>query len=143
MKPVNEQAAPTVAVEVRQDGAIASKGKARTHEVAVDRPAAKGGTDTGPMGGELLLLGLGGCFMSNLLAAIEARDVPVSDARVTVTGTMADHPKRFASYKMDVVAKCADPALLEKFVTIAERGCISANTLKQGAEITVSVTAEA
>jgi organic hydroperoxide reductase OsmC/OhrA len=33
------------------------------------------------MGGELFLAAVGGCFMSNLLAAINARESDVSDVR--------------------------------------------------------------
>ena len=40
----------------------------------MDRPGPKGGQDKGPMGGEALLMGLGGCFMSNLLAAVGRAD---------------------------------------------------------------------
>jgi putative redox protein len=46
-----------------------SEATMRQHKVLVDRSAAKGGTDLGPMGGELFLSAVGGCFMSNLLAA--------------------------------------------------------------------------
>jgi putative redox protein len=58
---------------VEQDGASSAVGIVRTHRVPIDRPVAKGGTDKGPLGGEYLLVSLGGCFMSNLLAAIRAR----------------------------------------------------------------------
>ena len=138
-----KDSAPTVRVELHQDGPTTTQGTARSHEVLIDRPIAKGGADRGPMGGELLLLGLGGCFMSNLLAAIAAREAPVSDAKVTVTATLADNPQRFCSYRLDVTANCDDVKLLEKLVMIAERGCISANSLKQGAPIEVVVTATA
>ena len=40
----------------------------------MDRPEAKGGQNKGPMGGEAMLMGLGGCFMSNPLAAAVARN---------------------------------------------------------------------
>jgi putative redox protein len=52
-----------------------SAGTARQHQVAIDRPKEKGGFDEGAMGCGLLLLSLGGCFMSNLIAAAKARDV--------------------------------------------------------------------
>ena len=58
----------------------------------IDRPAAKGGGDAGPMGGELFLAAVGGCFMSNLLAAIRGREADISDVRVEVVGILADSP---------------------------------------------------
>ncbi len=61
------------------------------------------------MGGELLLLALGGCFMSNLIA--KARDV--------------------------VDAGASDPAMVGKLMTIAARGCIVHNTLAPGVKLSL------
>ena len=58
-----------IQVEVNQLSRSTAEGQARTHRVLVDRPLEKGGEDQGMMGGEYLLVALGGCFMSNLLAA--------------------------------------------------------------------------
>jgi hypothetical protein len=46
------------------------------------------------MGGELLLLALGGCFMSNPIAAARARDLQIDDLSVDVQGTLAAAPPR-------------------------------------------------
>ena len=62
-----------VQVNVRQIGSSYSEGTARDHKAIMDRPEAKGGENRGAMGGEHLLMSLGGCFMSNLLAAIQSR----------------------------------------------------------------------
>ena len=91
------------------------------------------------MGGELILVGLGGCFTSNLLAAIRARQAPVSRVSTTVTATLAESPSRFAAIDLAVSADCNDTALLQRLVTIAERGCIAANTLRGGLNLTVRV----
>ena len=106
-----------------------SAGTARKHGVAIDRPADKGGHDAGPMGGELLLLALGGCFMSNLIAAARARDAKVRDLRVDVHGTLASAPPRFQSIAMVVQGRADDDATFDKLIQIAERGCIVHNTL--------------
>jgi len=37
---------------------------------------------------EVLLLGLGGCFMSNLIAAVNARNLNVGDLKAVVRGTL-------------------------------------------------------
>ena len=77
---------PTVSVSVTQLDHSASHAMARGHALTMDRPEAKGGQDKGPMGGEAMLMGLGGCFMSNLLAAALARDVALSAAKVEIEG---------------------------------------------------------
>jgi putative redox protein len=127
----------TISGAVHQVGSSTGRGSVRSHTVLIDRPTDKGGADRGPMGGELLLLALGGCFMSNLLAAIRARDAAVSDVRVTVDATIDGNPERMTAYKIRVAARYGDPAEMEKLVTIAERGCIVANTVKMAAPITV------
>lgn len=128
---------PTVQIEIRQISPATSETVIRGHQVRVDRPAAKGGDDNGPMGGELILAGLGGCFMSNLLAAIRAREAAVTNVSTEVTATLAEHPSRFSAIDLRVSADCDDHELLEKLVTIAERGCIAANTLRGGVDLTV------
>ena len=55
-----------VTLGVVQISESAAEGTARNHKAFIDRPEAKGGSDKGPMGGEFFLMGLGGCFMSNL-----------------------------------------------------------------------------
>lgn len=129
--------ANVIEVEIHQDGPATSEAAIRTHRVLVDRPVAKGGDDRGPMGGELLLAALGGCFMSNLLAAIRAREAAVSNVRATVAGKLAESPSRFEAIEMAVEADCGDRQLLEKLVAIAERACIVANTLRQAVRLTV------
>ena len=121
---------------VEQVGSSTSKGTARTHTVVIDRPAAKGGDDRGPMGGEYLLIALGGCFMSNLLAAARARDAEIADAKVTVTGTIEGTPERFTAFSLSIAATC-DRDTLRKLVTIAERSCIVSNTLKEVGAISI------
>jgi putative redox protein len=110
----------------------------RTHTVLVDRGVAKGGFDLGPAGGEYQLVALGGCFTSQLLAAIRAREAAVTNVKVAVTGTLDGSPERFAAFTVDVSADCADSDLARKLITIAERACQVMNTLRQAAPIAIS-----
>jgi putative redox protein len=128
-----------VHIEVRQVSATTSEAVARQHKVLSDRPEAKGGQDQGPMGGELLLMGLGGCFMSNLLAAIRAREADIKDLRLAIAGTLSEAPMRFTAITLEVRGQYADKAEMEKLVTVAERGCIVANTLKGAVALSLTV----
>jgi putative redox protein len=92
------------------------------------------------MGGELLLMGLGGCFMSNLLAAVRAREAQVSDLAIDIAGTLAEAPARFEAVRMTISGTYADRTEMEKLVTIAERGCIVANTLKNAVRLSLELT---
>ena len=126
-----------IQVEVAQSGPSASEGTVRGHKITMDRPEAKGGANAGPMGGEMLLLGLGGCFMSNLLAAVAARESSVSGIQLTIVGTLDSAPPRYSSIEMDITAEYSDPEEMSKLITIAERGCISANTLKSAVDLSI------
>ena len=126
-------------VRVEKVGPSTSKGVARSHTVLIDRPVPKGGADQGPLGGELLLLSLGGCFTSNLLAAIRAREAAISDVRVSVTGTIEGPPDRFSGIALRVSARHEDSELLGKLITIAERSCLVTNTLRAGTPISIAI----
>src|SRR5579871_6573060 len=93
-------------VQLRQVSGPTSEATVRGHRVLVDRPVAKGGADAGPMGGELFLASIGGCFMSNLLAAVRARDAQVSNVRTEVIAELAEAPARFTAVDLYVTADC-------------------------------------
>lgn len=126
-----------IAVELVQTGPTTTEARIRQHRLIVDRPVEKEGQDAGPMGGELLLAALGGCFASNLLAAIRARDAAVDEVHVTVEGELATAPPRFESVRMTVRARCRDADVLARLTTMAERACIVANTLHAGTVLRV------
>jgi putative redox protein len=129
----------TISVDVTQVGPSTSQMTARSHSVFVDRPIDKGGEDRGPMGGELLLGSLGGCFMSTLLAAVRTRGVHVSDVHVALEGTVGGVPERFEAISMRVSATCDADADLHKLVALAERGCLVTNTLKEAVRLSVEL----
>lgn len=123
-----------------QIGPSTSQATARSHSVLIDRPADKGGHDRGPLGGELLLASLGGCFMSTLLAAIRTREAAVSDVRVSVTGTIGGVPERFEAMALQVSASYSDADEMRKLITVAERGCLVTNTLKDAVRVTIELS---
>lgn len=130
---------PTITVNLNQVDDATTAAQIRQHAVDIDRPEAKGGRDKGAMGGELLLASLGGCFNSNLLAAIRARDLEINDIAIEVSGDLAEAPARFSSINMVVMSGFNDRDTFEKLVKMSERACIVANTLKGSVELSVTV----
>jgi len=128
-----------VQVNVKQIGPSSSEGTAREHRAVMDRPEAKGGEDRGAMGGEHLLMALGGCFMSNLLAAVQSREALVSNVNLTICGTLESSPPHFSAVEMNISADHNDKEQMEKLITIAERGCIVANTLKEAVKLSINL----
>lgn len=132
--------AQVLRVDLEQIGSTTATAAARSHRVFVDRPAAKGGEDRGPLGGEYLLVALGGCFMSNLLAAIRARDASVSDVRVSVSAVMDGSPERFTAFTVDVSAGAGDPDLVRRLIGVAARACAVTNTLRRSAPVALALS---
>src|SRR5271154_5450577 len=127
-------------IQIVQVSAYASEATLGPHRILVDRPVEKGGTAQGPMGGELFLAWGGGCFTSNLLAATRARNEPVSNVRVQVTGTIADVPPvRYSAIQLSIDADAPSRAVLEHLAEIADRGCIMMNTLRGTLDLKVQV----
>lgn len=133
----------TVNARFEQVENVTSNATVRTHRLVVDRSVAKGGMDRGPSGGEYLLVGLGGCFTSHLLAAIQSRDAGLRELRVTAQGTMDGTPERFTSFVLDVTAECADDELGRKMVKIAGRACQVVNTLRRSATVAITYNGSA
>jgi putative redox protein len=132
-----------VEVQIDQVGPSTGQAVVRSHTVLVDRPVAKEGADRGPMGGEYLLVALGGCFLSTLLAAIRTRGAGVSDVRVTARGTIDGVPERFTAIALHVAANYEDEDEMRKLLLVAERGCLVTNTLKDALTLSVVLESEA
>lgn len=130
---------PTITAVLRQVGPSTSEAMIREHKLMVDRPENKGGANWGAMGGELMLAALGGCFMSNLLEAVRTREAPIEKIRTTLTGTLEGTPPRVTAIELFVTADYADETEFQKLVTIAERSCIVANTLKPAVALALRV----
>ncbi len=129
-----------IVVRLAQTGPSTSEASIRQHKVVIDRPAAKGGADLGPMGGELFLASVGGCFMSNLLAAIRARELVIGGIGVKVVGTLVETPVRYESIAIEVTMDCDDDDLRTRLVQIADHGCIMTNTLRGRLDVRVTLT---
>jgi putative redox protein len=127
-----------ITITIHQVSPAASEAAIRQHRVLIDRPETKGGSDAGPMGGELFLAAIGGCFMSNLLAAMKARNFELSGLQTRVTGTLADNaPARFTAVELVVTADSADRDVLDHLVEIADKGCIMMNTLRDKLDVRI------
>lgn len=133
---------PEIGVSLRPVGGSVVVGQARDHTVTIDWPKEKEGTDAGPMGGELLLLALGGCYASTFLAALRAEDpeADASDIRFQVDGTLVSAPTRFSEITVRVSAPASLQDLISKPLLKAERGCIVHNSIRDA--VTVRFTHE-
>lgn len=131
---------PLSTVTITQLTDTVTQGHVRQHTVLIDKPTEGGGTDEGAKARELFLMSYGACFMKNLQAAIKGRNAAISDVEVDVVGTATDRPNKFTDIELRVSAVADDATQLEKLVTISERGCLLANTLRDSVNLTFTVT---
>jgi putative redox protein len=87
-------------IQLRQMSPSAAEAVIGEHRVTIDRPSSKGGSDMGPMGGELFLAAIAGCFMSNLLAAIRTRRSAVRNVHIEVKGAVTGLPPVFRRWTL-------------------------------------------
>lgn len=59
-----------------------TRARARTHEFIVDKPAANGGTDRGPMASEYFLASLASCHITTAHKVAQKRRVPLERVRI-------------------------------------------------------------
>lgn len=132
---------PTLSVSVTQmKDHVAIGQQEDRHVLPLDRPEATGGTELGFNGGHLMLLGWGGCFKSVMVASAQARDIDVSDIRLSIEGDVVDTPKRFEKLRMQVSFDAdlqADEK--QKLVDVAANGCAVTNTLKGATDMTIEL----
>ncbi len=130
----------TITVQLKQNGETSSLLTFGEHNIIIDRPVEKGGNGEGPMGGQVLLMSIAGCFSSTLYAAAQVRDLEIEGLEITVKGGISEsQPKRFESIELEITnGTCGDEAEFPKLLEIAEKGCIAVNTIKAGMKFSVS-----
>ncbi|MDW3647142.1 MAG: OsmC family protein [Bacteroidia bacterium] len=129
----------SVSLQLTQHASTSMKLEHDQFSIIVDRPESKGGGGQGLMGGQYLLIGVGGCFCSNLFAAAQARSIEIEGLSVGIQADLSeDARKSFSRIELRVsYTSCSDEAEFPKLIRIAEKGCLSVNTLLKGAEVQV------
>lgn len=131
-----------IQITLTQISDSASEAEIRGHRVRFDRPVTKGGGDAGAMGGEVFLASVAGCFMSNLLAAMRAREIAGGNISTSVTGRLDGNPPRFVGIDLTVSSEGVDAESMLKLIEIAERGCIMVNTLRDKLDFSVKLAGQ-
>ena len=130
---------PSATVELRNiEGTQAALGWAGGHTVVVDRPEGRaGGMGLGFNGAQLLALALGGCFCNDLRYTAEQMGVQLGKIAVTVTVEMEGVPLATTAAAMTVSCETLDGSDPQPVIEKAKAICMVANTLRQGAAVTI------
>jgi len=135
---------PSATVELRNiEGTQAALGWAGGHTVVVDRPEGRaGGMGLGFNGAQLLALALGGCFCNDLRYTAEQMGVQLGKIAVTVTVEMEGQPLATTAAAMTVSCETLDGSDPQPVIEKAKAICMVANTLRQGAAVTIESAAQ-
>jgi len=71
---------------------------------------------------------------SNLPAAVEAPDL-----NLELNATLEEAPPHFSAVELTITGNYPDRDAMQKLITIAERGCIVANTIKDSVKLTFTL----
>ena len=128
-----------VKLELIQTSASGMRLNHDDYSIRIDRPEEKGGGGDGLMGGQYMLIGIGGCFCSNLFAAAQARNIKIDGLQLTVQASISEtSPNTFEDFiLLPSYEYCSHEDQFDKLLKIAKKGCISVNTITNGANVQV------
>lgn len=122
---------------VRQIQGISLAGKAdSSHWIVMDGPPDFGGSDAGVRPKELLLLALGGCTASDVIAILKKKRVTVDGVEIHVTAEQRDeHPQVFTNIHLEYVVRGDDvrPEDVERAIELSESKYCSVSAMLRAA----------
>ncbi len=130
---------------VRQISGLTFAAKADSnHWVTMDGPANLGGSDAGSRPKELLLLALGGCTGSDVVAILRKKRVPLEGFEIRLSGEARDeHPQIFTSIHLEYIFSGKDilQADVERAIELSTtKYCSVSAMLRETVKITHSYT---
>ncbi len=115
------------AVDTEWTGGIRTSSHVRGHEVVVDGPHWRFGTDDGPAPGEMMLASVGACFVNHLVRYLQFKRVVVHAVQARVEGAFRFEAElevfdRF-SFHVTVRAPGRIKPVVEKAFKVAQVEC--------------------
>lgn len=109
------------------------------HALVLDGPAEAGGRNLGVRPMEAVLLGMGACTASDVVAILRKARQTVSDCHIELQATRADKPPRVFTrihVKYLVAGKSLRPAAVERAVKLStEKYCSATIMLREAVDI--------
>ena len=118
---------------VKQLQGISLAGKTDSnHWIVMDGPREFGGSDAGIRPKELLLLALGGCTASDVIAILQKKRVPVENVEIHLSAEQTEeHPQVFTSIHVEYIVRGDNisPADVERAIALSETKYCSVNAM--------------
>ena len=118
---------------VKQVQGISLAGKTDSnHWIVMDGPREFGGSDAGIRPKELLLLALGGCTASDVIAILQKKRVPLEGIEIHVSAEQTEeHPQVFTKMHVEYVVRGDNikPSDVERAIELSETKYCSVNAM--------------
>jgi uncharacterized OsmC-like protein len=105
--------------------------------IAVDEPLEEGGTGLAPQPTGLFLASAASCFTLALVNSAAKRGIALTAVRVDAVGHYSG--RSFDSMRLVIAVDGPTPEQLRVLTEAAQRLCYVTNTVRKGADVTVSV----
>jgi putative redox protein len=102
------------------------------HWIVMDGPREFGGSDAGIRPKELLLLALGGCTASDVIAILQKKRVPFEGLEIHLSAEQTEeHPQVFTTIHLEYVVRGDNikPADVERAIELSETKYCSVNAM--------------
>jgi uncharacterized OsmC-like protein len=127
MNSQHSQGPHVFSVDTVWTGGIRTTTSVRDHQVVVDGPLWRFGTDDGPAPGELLLASVGSCFVNHLVRYMQFKRAIVEGVEARVTGAFRFEAELevYDSIDFDVTVTAPQrmEQVVEKAFKVAQREC--------------------
>ena len=128
-----------VTVQLQEDDALEGLSESG-HRVLMDRSPSAGGQNLGARPMEMLLLGLGGCALIDVILILRKSRQAFSDIRVEIDAERAENiPQVFTRIHLHFVVTAGeiDPSRVERAISLsAEKYCSASKMFDSVAQIT-------
>ena len=128
-----------VTVQLQEDDALEGLSESG-HQVLMDRSPKAGGQNLGARPMEMLLLGLGGCALIDVILILRKSRQAFSDIRVEIDAERAENiPQVFTRIHLHFVVTAGeiDPSRVERAISLsAEKYCSASKMFDSVAQIT-------
>lgn len=121
------------------EGGMRFTAETRGHQVTVDLPEAKGGTDQGMTPPELLAASLGTCIGVYVASYCESVGIDITGMTIDVASEMAQAPARIGQFHAAVTIPGGIPEDRMKAVHRVAENCLIHQTLCNEPEMTIEI----
>ncbi|QAT17040.1 hypothetical protein BU251_04465 [Candidatus Velamenicoccus archaeovorus] len=124
---------------VAYQGGIKFEAMAGKHNLTIDLPPEKGGTDAGMAPPDLFVASLGSCIGVYVVRYCQNAKIDAEGCVISLDWRLSDDKKSIAAVEVKVRLPKADPGPRARAILEAARSCLIHNTLHGGLNVDITL----